>query len=74
MVTFFIFVFKLDKMLRLIRTEEQHEDTLARIYELMQLDLQPDSEESDEMEILSMLVKKYENEHYPVPDRHLLKP
>jgi len=34
----------------------------------MQLDLQPDSEESDELEILSMLVKKYEDEHYHVPE------
>ncbi|MFL9844076.1 helix-turn-helix domain-containing protein [Flavobacterium rhizosphaerae] len=55
-------------MLRLIKNDAQHEDTLARIYELMQLDLQPDTEESDELEILSMLVKKYEDEHYPVPE------
>jgi len=41
---------------------------LARIYELMQLDLQPDTEESDELEIRSMLVKKYEDEHYPIPE------
>jgi len=45
----------------------QYEDNLARVYELMQLDLQPDTKESDELEILSMLVKKYEEEHYPVP-------
>jgi len=55
-------------MLRLIRTAELYEDTLARIYELMQLDLQPDSEESDELEILSMLVKRYEDERYPIPE------
>ncbi|MEL1244013.1 helix-turn-helix domain-containing protein [Flavobacterium sp. DGU11] len=55
-------------MLRLIKNDSQHEDILARIYELMQLDLQPDTEESDELEILSMLVKKYEVEHYPIPE------
>ncbi|KGO85994.1 XRE family transcriptional regulator [Flavobacterium rivuli WB 3.3-2 = DSM 21788] len=55
-------------MLKLIKTEVQYEDTLARVYELMQLDLQPDTKESDELEILSMLVKKYEEEHYPVPE------
>jgi HTH-type transcriptional regulator / antitoxin HigA len=55
-------------MLRLIKNDSQYEDTLARIYELMQLDLQADTEESDELEILSMLVKKYEDEHYPVPE------
>jgi HTH-type transcriptional regulator/antitoxin HigA len=55
-------------MLRLIKNEVQYEDTLARVYELMQLDLQPDTKESDELEILSMLIKKYEEEHYPVPE------
>jgi HTH-type transcriptional regulator/antitoxin HigA len=55
-------------MLRLIKNDEQYEDTLARVYELMQLDLHPETEESDELEILSMLVKRYEDEHYPVPE------
>jgi HTH-type transcriptional regulator/antitoxin HigA len=55
-------------MLRLIRTETQYENILARIYELMQLELRPDSEESDELEILSMLVKKYEDEYFPIPE------
>lgn len=55
-------------MLRLVKNETQYEDTLARIYELMQLDLQADTEESDELEILSMLIKKYEDQHYPVPE------
>lgn len=55
-------------MLRLIKNEVQYEDILARVYELMQLDLLPDTEESDELEILSMLVNKYEQEHYPVPE------
>jgi len=48
-------------MLRLIKNDAQYEDTLARVYELMQLDIQPDTEESDELEILSILVKKYED-------------
>jgi HTH-type transcriptional regulator/antitoxin HigA len=55
-------------MLRLIKNDLQYEDTLAKVYELMQLDLQPDTEESDKLEILSILVKKYEDEHYPVPE------
>ncbi|MCR5862308.1 transcriptional regulator [Flavobacterium sp. J372] len=55
-------------MLRLIKNDTQYGDTLVRIYELMQMDLQPDTPESDELEILSMLVKKYEDEHYPVPE------
>jgi len=37
-----------------------------RVYALLQKDLKPDSKESDELEILSILVKAYENKHYPV--------
>jgi HTH-type transcriptional regulator/antitoxin HigA len=34
------------------------------------MELVPDSNESDELEVLSLLVKEYENEHYPVPQPH----
>lgn len=37
------------------------------VYNLMQKNLQPNSKESDELEILSILVKEYENKQYPVP-------
>lgn len=53
-------------MLRPIKNEQQYEDALARVYTLMQKNIKPDSKESDELEILSILVKEYENEHYPV--------
>lgn len=53
-------------MLRSIKTEEQYENCLERIYKLMQTDLKQDSKESDELEILSILVKNYEEEHYPM--------
>ena len=39
-------------MLKPIKTEEQYESYLERIYTLMQTDLQVDSKESDELEIL----------------------
>lgn len=54
-------------MLRPIKNEKQYEDVLTRVYMLMQKDIQPDSEDSDELEVLSILVKEYENEHYPIP-------
>ncbi len=49
-----------------IKNNIQYEDALARVYTLMQQDIKPDSKESDELEILSILVKEYEKEHYPV--------
>ena len=54
-------------MLKLIKNEEQYEDALAQAYNLMQSDLLAESKESDELEVLSLLIKEYEQKHYPVP-------
>lgn len=55
-------------MLKPIRNNDQYKDALARVYALMQKDIKPESKDSDELEILSILVKEYEQEHYPVPN------
>ncbi|WP_028298944.1 helix-turn-helix domain-containing protein [Olivibacter sitiensis] len=60
-------------MLKPIRNEQQYEEALLRVYTLMQKDIKPDSKTSDELEILSMLIKAYENEHYPVPQPNPLE-
>jgi HTH-type transcriptional regulator/antitoxin HigA len=54
-------------MLKPIKNKSQYEDALARVYDLMQKNLKPESKESDELEVLSILIKEYELEHYPVP-------
>ncbi|MCO5235691.1 MAG: transcriptional regulator [Chitinophagaceae bacterium] len=54
-------------MLKPIKNNQQYEDALVRAYKLMQKNIKPDSKESDELEILSILIKEYENERYPVP-------
>ena len=54
-------------MLKPIKTEEQYNEALAHVYELMQKDIKPDSAESDELEILSILIREFETEHYPIP-------
>ena len=54
-------------MLKPIKNDLQYEDALARAYKLMQKNIKPDSKESDELEILSILIKEYENELYPIP-------
>jgi HTH-type transcriptional regulator / antitoxin HigA len=33
----------------------------------MQKDIKAGSKESDELEILVILIKEYENEHFPIP-------
>ena len=57
-------------LIKLIKTEVDYVQTLARIYELMQLDLEPGTALGDELEVLALLVKDYENQHYPIPKPH----
>jgi HTH-type transcriptional regulator / antitoxin HigA len=54
-------------MIKPIKNNAQYESALRRIYLLMQKDLKVNSLESDELEILSVLVKEYENVHFPMP-------
>jgi HTH-type transcriptional regulator / antitoxin HigA len=54
-------------MIKPIKNNAQYESALGRIYSLMQKDLKVNSSESDELEILSVLVKEYENVHFPMP-------
>lgn len=53
-------------MLKPIKTKEMHETYLARAYELMQMDLKPNTQESDELEVLSILIEAYEKSTYPI--------
>lgn len=53
-------------MLKPIKSEKQFESYLERIYFLMQTDLKVDSKESDELEILTILVKNYEDTHFEI--------
>lgn len=53
-------------MLKPIKSEKQYESYLERIYFLIQTDLKVDSKESDELEILTILVKNYEDTHFEI--------
>ncbi|MEQ1624107.1 MAG: helix-turn-helix domain-containing protein [Sediminibacterium sp.] len=54
-------------MLRPIKNKEQYEEALERVYHLMQKDIQVGSKLSDELEVLSILIKEYENEFISLP-------
>ena len=60
-------------MLKPIKTEHQYNDALARVYELMQTGVEEGSATSDELEVLSILIKEYELEHYPMPSPNPLE-
>src|SRR5213592_2349553 len=47
-----------------VRTKKDYEQALARLETIF--DAKKGSREGDELEILSMLVEHYENEHFPI--------
>ncbi len=53
-------------MLKPIKSNKEHAKYLARAYELMQKELKPNSKDSDELEVLSILIEAYEKENYPI--------
>lgn len=53
-------------MLRVIKSNQEHEEYLERAYDLMQQDLKVDSKESDELELLSILIEDYEKKIYSI--------
>jgi HTH-type transcriptional regulator / antitoxin HigA len=52
----------------LIITKEQYDIALERVYKLMQLDLEENSSELKEAEILGILIEKYEKKYYLILD------
>jgi HTH-type transcriptional regulator/antitoxin HigA len=50
--------------IRPIRTEQQHQAALRRLEEIWEAE--PGTPESDELDVLSVLVEAYEDEHYPI--------
>ena len=50
--------------IKIIKTEKEYELALAEIEKLM--DAEPNSPEVDKLEVLSLLIEKYEQEHYPI--------
>jgi len=50
--------------INLIKTEDDYENTLARIESL--LDAVPDTDEMDELELLTLMVSDYESKHHPI--------
>ena len=52
--------------LKVIRNEAEYEAALEMVEELM-MSAEPGSLEADQLEVLSILVERYEEEHFPVP-------
>ncbi len=50
--------------IKLIKTEEDYQTALARLEKIF--DAKLNTKEGDELEVLSLLIEKYENEMYPI--------
>ncbi len=50
--------------IKAIKTEEDYYQALKRLEEIFHAS--PDTKEGDEAEILSILIEKYEDKHYPI--------
>jgi len=53
-------------MLKPIKNKTQYDSYLEKAYELMQLDLVPNSKQADELELLSILIEQYEKANYSI--------
>jgi HTH-type transcriptional regulator/antitoxin HigA len=54
---------KLTTMNKLIKTSQEHDAALVRLEELMLKNPVPDSEDSNELELLALLIKSYEDKN-----------
>lgn len=52
--------------IKLIKTEQDHEQALSRLMALMDLDPKPDTAAGDELDVLALLIEKYEEEAFPM--------
>ena len=50
--------------IKVIKTEEDYKTTMKRFEEIFHAPI--DSKEGDEAELLSILIERYEEEHYPI--------
>ncbi len=55
-------------LLKPIKTEDDYDVTLARVDELMEINPDMGSPESDELEVLVMLIEKYEEKYWNISE------
>ena len=52
--------------IKLIKSEQDHEQALVRLMSLMEIEPEENSAESDEMDVLAVLIEKYEEETFSI--------
>ncbi|MEH6648836.1 MAG: ImmA/IrrE family metallo-endopeptidase [Motiliproteus sp.] len=51
---------------KIIRTDQEHEQALAHLMALMDMDPAPETSEADELDVLALLIERYEQEQFPI--------
>ena len=54
---------------KILKTEKEYDEVCKRIYKLInesEKPVEPNSPKGEELELLSLLVEKYEKDHYPI--------
>lgn len=54
--------------IKVLKTETDYENAMERIEAIF--DAKPDTPKGDELELLTLLIEKYEEEHYPIELPH----
>lgn len=54
--------------IKLIKSDRQHKKYLARLNEIF--NAKKGTPESDEFDLLALVIEKYEDEHYPIEEPH----
>jgi len=54
--------------IKVIKTDKEHEQALESLMNLMDLDPMPDSVEANELELLALVIEKYEEKSFPLED------
>jgi HTH-type transcriptional regulator/antitoxin HigA len=57
-------------MIKPIKNKKQYKDYLKQAYQLMQLELKVNSDDSDKLQLLSILIEQYEKENFPIEPPH----
>lgn len=52
--------------IKIIKSEQEHEQALARLMSLMSVDLAPGSIQADELDVLALVIERYEEEQFPM--------
>jgi len=57
-------------MIKPIKNIKQYKEYLKDAYELMQLNIKANSDASDKLELLSIIIEQYEKENHPIEPPH----